>query len=144
MKNIFVAFDLEEKSKLLLSHAKQLAEKFGSKIWVVHIAAPNPDFVGFDIGPQYIRDTRADELRAEHRYLQEMAAGLEAEGIAAEALLIQGPTVEMILEEAQKLNADLIVAGLHDRGFLHKALFGDTVKQLLKKSKTPLLIVPVD
>jgi len=144
MKNIFLALDFEERSQVLVEHAAKYAEKFGAKVWVVHIAAPRPDFVGFEIGPQYVRNMRADELKAEHRFLQKTAKSLTEKGIEAEALLIQGPTVEMILAEAGKLESDLIVMGSHDHGFLHSAMFGNTAKAVLSKSKIPLLIVPVE
>ncbi len=143
MKNIFLALDFEENSGQLIEHAMQLAKRFAAKVWIVHIAAPDPDFIGYKVGPQYIRDTRADELRTEHRFLQIVANDFKDTGIDAEALLIQGPTVEMILEEAEKLNSDLIITGSHDHGFLHNALYGNTAKQLLNKSKIPLLIVPI-
>ena len=143
MKNIFLALDFEEKSGQLIEHAMQLAKRFESKVWIVHIAAPDPDFVGYEVGPQYIRDTRAKELRAEHRFLQIIAKDFEEIGIEAEGLLIQGPTVEMILEEAKNLNSDLINTGSHDHGFLHNALYGNTAQKLLNKSKIPLLVVPI-
>ncbi|MEO1262349.1 MAG: universal stress protein [Bacteroidota bacterium] len=143
MKNIFLALDFEEKALLLIEHAVNLGKCFNAKIWIVHIAAPEPDFVGFDVGPQYIRDKRAEELRVEHRYLQATAKELIKQGLDAEALLIQGPTVEMILEEAAQLEADIIVLGSHDRGFLHNALYGNTAKRLVNESKIPLYIVPI-
>ena len=62
MKNILVTVNFEEKeTNLLIAKAVELAEKFGSKIWLIHIAAPDPEFVGYEVGPQYIRDHRADE-----------------------------------------------------------------------------------
>ena len=143
MNNIFLALDFEEKALLLIEHAVNLGKCFRAKIWIVHIAAPEPDFVGFEVGPQYIRDKRAEELRAEHRYLQAAAKELVKQGVEAEALLIQGPTVEMILEEAEKLQADIIVLGSHDHGFLHNALYGNTAKRLVNQSKIPLYIVPI-
>ena len=53
-----------------LNKAFQLAKSFDSKLWLMHIAAPNPDFVGYEAGPQYIRDNRGTELRKEHKLLQ--------------------------------------------------------------------------
>lgn len=70
MKNILVTIDFDVKTTLLIDNAYKLANAFGSKVWLVHIAAPDPDFVGYEIGPQYIRDNRAYELREEHRQLQ--------------------------------------------------------------------------
>jgi len=144
MKNILVATDFNAGSKKLFEAACRLAEKFGSKIWVIHIAAPDPDFVGYDVGPQYIRTTRAEDLKKEHKMLQQMAEDIEAKGITAESLLVQGPTVKMILEEMEKLKIDLIVLGHVEHAFLYNAFFGSTAKEILKKSKIPLLVIPLE
>lgn len=143
MKNILVALDIDSDAQKLLGQACQLAEKFGSKVWIVHIAAPDPDFVGYEAGPQFVRENRAGELREEHKALQKFAADLAERDIASESLLIQGPTVEMILKEAAKLNADLIIMGFHEHDFLYKALKGSTTSEVIKNSGIPLLIVPV-
>ena len=71
MKNLLVTVTFEEKeTSVLLAKAMSIAEKFGSKIWLVHIAAPDPDFVGYEVGPQYIRDHRADELKKQHNLVK--------------------------------------------------------------------------
>jgi len=62
MKNILVTIDFDVQTTLLIDSAYKLANAFDSKIWLVHIAAPNPDFAGYEVGPQYIRDSRAHEL----------------------------------------------------------------------------------
>jgi nucleotide-binding universal stress UspA family protein len=143
MKNILVALDFDEQEKLLLDKAFELAKPFDAKLWLLHIAAPEPDFVGYEVGPQYIRDTRANDLRKEHKYLQQYAKELHEKGIIAEGLLIQGATIEMILEESKKLNIDLIIAGHHEHGFIYKAFVGSVSSQLIKRSKIPVLIVPI-
>ncbi len=66
----------------------------GAKIWLVHVAAPDPEFVGYEPGPQYIRDDRAKVLLAEHKKLASYIKSLEGKGYKAEALLVQGPTIE--------------------------------------------------
>lgn len=144
MKNILVTIDFNPSEQLLIDQAFQLAKAFNSKIWLMHIAAPEPDFVGYEVGPQYIRDSRAAELRKELRLLQEYTAQLKEKGVDADGLLIQGATIEMVIEESQKLNADLIIAGHQDHGFLYQAFVGSVSTQILKKSKIPVLIVPLD
>ena len=143
VKNILVAVDFSNDDQVLLAKALQMAKPFGAKIWVVHIAAPDPDFVGYEPGPQYIRDFRAEDLRTEHKSLKTYAENCKAEGIDAEGLLIQGPTVATILEEALKLNIDLFIVGNHKHGFWHRLFNEDTPIQLAKQSKIPLLIVPL-
>lgn len=144
MKNILVAVDFEPKTQELIDFALQLGEKFGSKIWVIHIAAPEPDYVGYNVGPRYIRDALAKDLRMEHKMVQNYTRIIEEKGIKAEGLLIQGPTIEMILEEAKKLNSDLLIIGSHKYSFIYRA-FNDSVSaELLKKSKIPILVIPLD
>ena len=144
MKNILVTIDFKGNEQLLIDKAFQLAESFGSKLWLIHIAAPDPDFVGYEVGPQYIRDSRASELRKEHKLLQEYTETLEKKGVNAEGILVQGATIEMILEEAKKLNVDLIIAGHNEHNFMYKAFVGSVSGEILKKSKIPVLMVPLE
>ena len=65
-------------------------------------------------------------------------------GIQAEELLIEEPSVKMILDEAAKIDMDLIVIGSHKHSFIYNALFGDTSSALIKNSNIPLLVVPLD
>ena len=136
--------DLKPSDQALLQFASAMAEKFNSSIWVLHIAAPDPDFVGYDVGPSYIREMRADELRKEHRQLQEIADQLSKKGIKAEGLLIQGPTVEMILEEVGKLKIDLLIMGSHKHGFLYETWVGHTSVKVIKEIPIPVLIIPLN
>jgi nucleotide-binding universal stress UspA family protein len=142
MKNILVAVELDQFDEQIIEKATQFAMAFNSRLWLVHIAAPEPDFVGYDVGPQYIRDSRAEELKNEHKALQELGSSLKHKGINAEGLLIQGATIEMIIEESEKLEVDLIITGHHERSFLYKALRGSVSAQIIKLSKIPILIVP--
>ena len=141
MKNILVAIDFLPISEKLIGHAAEWAAKFGAKIWLVHVAAPDPDFVGYDVGPQYIRDSRAEVLRHEHQEIQAYARGLEEKGLEVEALLIQGPTVETLVEEAEKLHADLLLLGAEPHGKVFEAVFGSVWVSVVKKSKIPVMLI---
>jgi nucleotide-binding universal stress UspA family protein len=143
MKNILVTIDFNKGDQKLIDKAIQLAKTSNSKVWLIHIAAPDPDFVGYSVGPQYIRDDRASDLRKEHKVLQEHAKVLKDKGIESEGLLVQGATIEMILEESKKLDVDLIIAGHHDHNFIYKAFVGSVSGSLIKKSKIPVLLVPL-
>lgn len=142
MKNILVPIDFSDASKDALAVASTWSGPWRAKLWLVHVAAPDPDFVGFRTGPMYIREHRADMLRKEHADLQHMAQELKEQGLDAEALLIQGPTTETLLAEIDKLDIDLVVMGSHGRGGLYKAFVGSVSEQLLHESDVPVLIVP--
>ena len=143
MNNLLVALDIKPSDSLLLAQASFLAEKCDAKIWMVHVAAPDPDFVGFEMGPKYIRDFVADELRVEHRQLQTYAEELQQKGLEAEGLLIQGPTIDMIEAEVKKLNIDLLILGSHKHGFLYETFIGNTAMRIIKELSIPVMIVPL-
>lgn len=144
MKNIIVAIAFDQKELVLIDHAEKYARAEGAKVWIIHCAAPDPEFVSLKISSEYERNTRADELREEHRFIQELADGLNDKGVEAESLLIQGPAVETILEKSAELKADLIISGLHEHGLMYNVIIGNTALGLLKNAKIPVLTVPVD
>lgn len=143
MKNILVSLDFDHKEEFLLEKAKTFGKAFNAKIWLLHIAAPDPYFVGYEPGPQYIRDARAEDLRDEHKLLQKFAKQLQNSGVDSEALLVQGATIESIMEEAKKLKSDLIIAGQHKKSFLYKAFVGSISSEIIKESNIPVLIIPI-
>jgi nucleotide-binding universal stress UspA family protein len=142
MKNILVALEISTAEAPVIAQATALAHAFGARLWLIHAAAPAPDFVGYEAGPQYIRDVRADELRHEHTELQRWRGELATAGLEVEALLVQGPTVETILAEAERLKADIIVMGSHGKRGLRKAFLGSVSEDVLRENKLPLLVVP--
>jgi nucleotide-binding universal stress UspA family protein len=143
MKNILVAVDMQKGDQILIDHASALASRFDSKVWIVHVAAPDPDFVGYDAGPVYIRKTLADELRTEHKSLHTYSKTLHALNISAESLLVQGPTVQTIFDEANKLACDLLILGSHKHNFLKRVFGQEVTREIFEKSKIPMLIVPL-
>lgn len=144
MKNILIGIDFDDNSKILIQKAIEIAEKFNSKIWLLHVAAPEPDFVGYGVGPQYIRDSRADELKGEHKKLFAWAEDLKKKGFTAEGLLVAGVTSEELIEKSRELTIDLIIVGYNDRSFLYNAFFGNTSSELIKSSEIPVLVVPFE
>ncbi len=144
MKNILVGIDFHENTSKLLKQAAIIAEPFQSKIWLVHVAAPDPDFVGYEAGPQSVRDNRADDLNNEHTKLQQMATELQNSGLNAEALLVQGATVETLVNEANKLQADMMIVGHHDYNFLQKLFKQEVSTDIIDEIKLPVLIVPLN
>ncbi|HET7361411.1 MAG TPA: universal stress protein [Salinimicrobium sp.] len=144
LKNILVAVDFNDVVGDLMGYAESLAEKFDAKLWLVHVTAPSPDNIGPEPAPQYLRDFKAEELKDEHRNLQNLCDIFLDKSIAVDALLIIGSTVETVLEEAEKLNCDLLITGTHKHGFFHNLLSENVSLDLFKKSRIPLLTIPID
>jgi nucleotide-binding universal stress UspA family protein len=142
MKNILVPVDFSAEAQRVIDIAASIAKAFQARIWLVHVAAPDPDFVGFEAGPTYVREQRAEVLREEHAEIQALATTLKNAGHDAAGLLVQGSTTETLLEEIDRLKADLVVMGSHGRTGLFKAFVGSVSEQVLRESRIPVLIVP--
>jgi nucleotide-binding universal stress UspA family protein len=142
MKQMIAALDLSPISDEVVNCAASIARAFSARLVLLHVAAPDPDFVGFDVGPQSVRDARARELRDEHRAFQQLAHVLRDSGVNAEAGLVQGPTVDTILEQAERQKADLLIVGSHGHGAVYRALLGSVSEGVLHRSKIPVLIIP--
>jgi nucleotide-binding universal stress UspA family protein len=140
---LLVAIDFSDPTDLILRVARRLASSLDASVWIVHAAEPEPDFVGYDAGPEVVRGQVAKELRDEHRQLQEYADQLREAGVEAKAILVQGPTVDSLLEMAEKQGSDLIVVGSHGRGMVAEMFMGSVSQGLIRSGRYPVTVVPV-
>lgn len=76
--------------------------------------------------------------------MEEYTYALKTKGVNAAGLLVQGATIEMIMEKANKLNADLIIAGRYKHNFIYNVFIGSVSGNIVKNSKIPVLIVPLE
>ena len=112
------------------------------EIFLLHVAEPDPSFVGYEAGPVEVRHDVAMEFKREHDELHAMADRLREQGHQVTALMIQGPTVQTILEQAEKLEAEVIVVGSHGRGKLFDLVVGSVSAGVIRKAQVPVLVVP--
>ncbi len=151
MKRILVAIDLSDVTAYMLDVASELASEFDARLYLVHVAKVPHTYVAHGGGAQFgfdpaysvlSRDEIAHQLRDEHRELQEYGARLEDEGVQVAALLLPGDPVGKIVEEAEKLDVDLIVMGSHGHGAIYELLVGSVTEGVLRKARRPVLVVP--
>lgn len=142
MRQILVPVDFSAVTDAVIEQAAALARCFDADLSLLHVAAPDPDFVGYDAGPETVREHVAVDLRNEHRELQALAESLRGRGLRAHAVSVQGSTVETILERAERIGAELIVIGSHGHGALYRALVGSVSEGVIRGSRCPVLLVP--
>lgn len=141
--NILVGIDFGEFSHRIAEAAALLARGLGGKIWLVHVAEPDPEFVGYEADSTAMRDVVAKRYHAEHQDLQAIAQTLRDEGLDCVALLVQGATASTLLHEADKVAADIIVVGSHGKGAVKRLLIGSTSESVLHHATVPVYVVPV-
>lgn len=145
MKNILVAIGQIKDAEKLIPQAIQLASYTNGKIWVIHVATPDPDsLIGRESGPQYVYDQRAENRKKEAAFIQQCAAQIkENHGIDAEGILVQGVVSTVIRKKVDELNIDLVIAGHRKRDFIYNLFTANKKKDLVDELKVPLLAVPL-
>ncbi len=139
---LLVGIDLSESTEKIITKVEEIAKALTDKVWLLHVAEPEPDFVGFEIEPQTGRDALSKRFHNEHCQIQGITERLRKTGLDTTALLVQGAAVEKILNEASKLEVDMIVVGSHGRGVMYQVLVGSISEGVVHKSKCPVLIIP--
>ena len=139
---LLVCIDLSESTEIIVKKIEEITKALPAKVWLLHNAVPEPDFVEFKVDPQAARESLAKKFHNEHRQIQEIADRLRKAGLDATALLVHGATVEAILKEASDLDVDMIVVGTHGRGAMYQLLVGSVSEGILRKSPYPVLVIP--
>ncbi|NNE72771.1 MAG: DUF4404 family protein, partial [Acidimicrobiales bacterium] len=115
----------------------------GWPLHLLHAAAPEPDFVGYDeAGGPYDEERRANELTDELRDLNAMAKAIGEDGIQTEAQVVVGPTVEVILQKAAETDAAVVAIVGHKHNAMHRLVQGSVAAALLKAANVPVLVLP--
>ncbi len=140
--NILAAVDFSPVTEQVLQILEQIAKLPAAHVWLMHVAPPDPDFVGYETGPGVVRSQVAAEHHDRHLKLQGLAERLRSAGVETTALLLQGPTVETIVAEAGRLSAGLIVLGSHGHGRIYDLVVGSVAEGIVRASTVPTLLVP--
>lgn len=157
VRTILVALELSPRDPPLLDLARAYAQAFGAEVVLLHVVAPEPDFVGLpkegeaaappapdepEVGYAYDRTRKARRAKEKRSELDSLRAGLEGARVQATALLVEGAYADKILEEAQRLGAGLIILGTHQRSTMGEWLLGSTSQDVLRRTTCPVLVVP--
>jgi nucleotide-binding universal stress UspA family protein len=142
---ILAAVDFSGFTAPILGAVEQIAAAAPeARIWLLHVAEPDPSFVGYDAGPGVVRDQVAAEYRREHQQLQACAERVRGSGAEVTALVIPGAIADTILTEAERLDVQLIVMGSHGYGTIADLIAGGVCKAVLRKARCPVLVIPAE
>ncbi len=150
MKVILVGYDGTRPAERALSRAVELAKAFNSKVIVVSVATPQPlpTSGAFGLMPYYAypgaeelgQAPRADEaLWQQHR--ERVRALFAGAGVAVEFAGVVGVPDEEIVELAEQQQADLIVVGTREPGFIERLLGGSVSEGVARGAHCDVLIV---
>jgi nucleotide-binding universal stress UspA family protein len=160
MKRILVPIDFSDATPAVIDLARQLAKSVGAEIHLVHVkelsAAAAVGALGygltgmpelapmsgvpvavFDPAPQPIPQDEGEKSK-----LAQWQREIAQSGFKVALHQPTGAVAEEILNQADVLDADLIVMGTHGHGAIYTLLVGSATKGVLKHSRRPVLLVP--
>ena len=137
---ILVPIDFSPSSHQALEAATELAEKFGSKLYLLHVV---PEYPGYAL-PESVSQQSiiSDGKQKAEEYFQVSLAGLKAKGIDATSHVEVGSDVAgSILDAIERENADLVVITTHGHSGWYPQVFGSVAEKVTKLVQCPVLLL---
>ncbi len=143
--HLLVPVDGTELSERAAQASLDLAKKLGSRI-TGFVAEPMPPLPTMAANiTAYQRDTDAHQARTEAHardVLAKFAAKAAEQGVDFDGKFQRSDSVDdAIVKAAAEFGCDLIVMVTHGRGAFGELLFGSHTKNVLSRSKVPLLVL---
>jgi nucleotide-binding universal stress UspA family protein len=134
-KKILVALDNSPADESILPHVVELAQRFGSAILLLHVA---DGFAArcFD----QLKLAESEEMKADQKYLEEIAARLRGKKIPVETKLALGNPPAEILKMAEGDRCDLIAMAGHGHRLFGDIFHGSTITQVRHKTTIPIFV----
>jgi nucleotide-binding universal stress UspA family protein len=144
-KKILFATDFSEISEYAFDYALTLAEKFGSRLIIIHVINEPVDLRGFYV-PHISFDSIEREIASSAEKMMDKFCGQKLKSFANfEKCTVSGIPYEEVLRKAEAEQVDLIVLGTHGRAGIDHFLFGSTAERVVRRSSCPVMTVrPVE
>lgn len=136
-KTIVVALDGSERSLQALKYAQSLAEKYSSKLIMVHAYPHTSDLHAYE-GYEKLISTRKI---AGEKVLETGRKLVGQSPIDVEKNLLEGPPADAILSVVESRNADLVVLGTRGMGSIKGLLYGSVATKVSHHAACPVLVV---
>jgi nucleotide-binding universal stress UspA family protein len=144
---ILVAVDGSDTAKLALDHALQLAREQRARLRIVHALESVHFLVSLAGGYPFDASALLDSMREDgkqaldHAQAQASSAGVEAESALIEGEAPMDRTATIIVQDALRWDADLIVIGTHGRRGFDRVVLGSVAEALVRIAHVPVLLV---
>jgi len=141
MRNLLVPVDLSEISQPVVERASCFGRSLASNLWLLHVVPPTNHSIPFNLDRSLWRREVAKGLRQRRRQLYELAQQMRRERYHVFTRFVAGTVSTVILAEAGRMHADLIVMGSHGHGNVYHALFGGVGQKVMRKASCPVMLV---
>ncbi|MDF3863108.1 universal stress protein [Pseudomonas sp. LABIM340] len=156
IRTILYATDLGLYAPYVLQHALSLARAYGAEVYVVHAVEPLGLFAE-SVLQTYLDEGTLSEMRTngltnvmgsiEQRVMEgfrdELGEARQDAELIRSVRVVQGDAPMVILDEAKRLDVDIIVAGSHSHGDGLNTPLGRTAARLVQLAEVPVYLVPM-
>jgi nucleotide-binding universal stress UspA family protein len=136
LKNILYATDFSSVAEAAAPYAVELALRYGSKVFAVHVRAPQATGLVPPESWQVVRDAAERQATEQADHLKSLFRGVENE-----VTVIEGGVWNELANIIKEKNIDLIVIGTRGRQGLGKFLLGSVAETILRRVQCPVLTV---
>ncbi len=143
-RHLLVPIDGSAFSASALPLAAALARRVDAEVHLVLVHDPSA-FIPFAAGevavPVYDAELVKEQRAIDQRALEAEAAKIAAMGARVSVKLLEGTTIEALVEHGAAIGADLTVMTTHGRGGFARVRLGSTATAYLERATTPVLLV---
>jgi len=142
ISGVVVAVDSSVGAAVALKTGLALARRHDARLTMLHAIRNVPDHMVFSGGEAWrVTEGLAVQQRRMAGRLRHRAALLGETN--AQAQVVTGDPGLAIVSAASKADTDLVVMGVAPRTALDQWVFGSTLRTVLRRAQTPVLVVPV-
>ncbi len=144
MKTLLYATDFSDNSIAALKFAEMLRHQFNAKLYMLHVFDMKPTFMS-TVSISYSRLEEAALKESNYKLTQFCTKHLGKDpGALGISLIVSEHGISSIgiLENAEKINADLVIIGTKGSTILKDLFIGSTASTLINNSYVPLIMVP--
>jgi len=137
---ILVAIDGSDHAEKAFHHAMVLAQKFESKVLVVHVMSPPR--AGGDMGQFPVQEAVKLAIEEEESIMSKFTSIAQQEfGQQVQTVTARGSPADEILKTAGSSSADLIVMGSRGLTGFKELVLGSVSSAVVHRAKVPVLTV---
>lgn len=138
-ENLLLVTDGSQFSEGAVREAIRLAKQSSCKMTALTVVEFNPEFAS--MAPD-MEDKMESEAKKMIDAIRDRA---QKEGVVCDSLVLKGaPPHEPIVEEAERIKADIIVMGRRGRTGIKRLLMGSVTSRVIGHSPVKVLVVPKD
>ncbi len=139
LKNILLATDFSDTSRLAAEYAVELAKRYQAKLHLLHVI--EEPIATIPLLETYGAPSKEEYEAAAVAMLDNWPLPDGAEECELERRVHHGTPFLQILHDARDHEIDLIVMGSHGRGLIKHLLMGNVAEKVVRKAPCPVLTV---